>query len=93
MAGRWPSSRRQATGGRLEAEVGYGLPIGTRFVGTPRVGVGTSETGREYRLGYRLGVLGGEGLDLELGVEAQRRESPVRTGPDQGARAQATVRW
>ena len=82
-----------ALGGRLDAEVGYGLPVGTRLIGTPRVGVGTSEWGREYRLGYRLGGLGGEGLDLELGVEAQRRESPVRPGPDQGARAQATVRW
>ena len=28
-------------------------------MGTPRVGVGTSEMGRDYRLGYRLGLLGG----------------------------------
>ena len=30
-----------------------------RFVGTPTFGVGTSEMGRDYRLGYRLGTLGG----------------------------------
>ena len=35
-----------ADGNRLEGEVGYGLPVGSRFVGTPRVGVSTSEYGR-----------------------------------------------
>ena len=48
-----------ADGTRLEAEVGYGLPVSRRFVGTPTFGVGTSEMGRDYRLGYRLGALGG----------------------------------
>ena len=82
-----------ADGTRLEAEVGYGLPVGSRFVGTPRVGVGTSETGRDYRLGYRLGALGGEGTTFELGVEAQRRESPLQAGTDHGVLARATLRW
>ena len=43
---------RHAFGGgnRLDTEVGYGLPIGARFVGTPRVGLRTSEYGRDYRL-------------------------------------------
>ena len=45
-----------ADGTRLDAEVGYGLPVGRRFVGTPTVGVGTSAHGRDYRLGYRLCV-------------------------------------
>ena len=27
-----------AQGNRLDDEVGYGLPLGSRFVGTPRVG-------------------------------------------------------
>ena len=82
-----------ADGTRLEAEVGYGLPVGSRFVGTPRVGVGTSETGRDYRLGYSLGALGGEGTTFELGVEAQRRESPLQAGTDHGGLARATLRW
>ena len=38
------------SGNRLDTEVGYGLPIGARFVGTPRVGLRTSEYGRDYRL-------------------------------------------
>ena len=67
-----------ASGNRLDADVGYGLPVGSRFVGTPRVGVGTSEYGRDYRLGYSLGALGGEGTKFELGVDALAR---------------ATMRW
>ena len=77
----------------LEAEVGYGLPVGRRFVGTPTVGVGTSETGRDYRLGYRLGALGGAGTALELGVDVQRRERLLQGGTDHAALARATMRW
>ena len=80
-----------APGNRLDAELGYGLPVGRRFVGTPRIGLGTSETGRDYRLGYSLGVLNGGGLTFELGVDAQRRESPVLGGTSNGAGGRATV--
>ena len=66
-----------ADGTRLEAQVGYGLAVGRRFVGTPQVGVGTSERGRDYRLGYRLGLLGGTDPAFDLGVEAVRRERPL----------------
>ena len=38
-----------ASDNRLDGEVGYGLPVGSRFVGTPRVGFSTSEYGRDYR--------------------------------------------
>ena len=82
-----------ADGTRLDAELGYGLPVGSRLVGTPRVGIATSEYGRDYRLGYRLGALGGAGTTFEFGVDAQRRESPLMGGTDHGARAQATVGW
>ena len=82
-----------ADGTRLEAEIGYGLPVGNRFVGTPRVGVGTSADGRDYRLGYSLGARGGEGTTFERGVDAQRRERPVQGGTDHGALALATMRW
>ena len=33
-----------ASGNRLDGEVGYGLPVGSRFVGTPRAGVSTWST-------------------------------------------------
>ena len=31
-----------ASGNRLDGEVGWGLPVGSRFVGAPRVGFSTS---------------------------------------------------
>ena len=63
---------------RLELKFGYGLSaFGDRFTWTPEAGVGLSDTGRDYSLGWRL-VLGGSGSDggsLELSFEARRRES------------------
>ena len=82
-----------AQGTRLDGEVGYGLAVGRRFVGTPTLGVGTSADGRDYRLGYRLGALGGAGTAFELGVDAQRRERPLQGDTDHAALARATLRW
>ena len=83
----------RASAGRVDAELGYGLPVGRRLVGTPRVGFGTSVYGRTYQLGYSLGALEMEKMDLELGVETQRRERPMRTGSDVGVLGRASVRW
>ena len=82
-----------AAGNRLDGEVGYGLPLGSRFVGTPRVGFGTSEYGRDYRLGYGMTLLEQGALGFEVGVDAQRRESPGIDGADNGFMGRATVRW
>ena len=82
-----------AGGDRVDADLGYGLPVGRRFVGTPRVGFGTSERGRSYRLGYSLGVLDREGLRFELGVDAQRRESPMLGGAANGVLGRASLGW
>ncbi len=81
-----------SSGSRLNAEVGYGLPVGGRFVGTPRIGFSTSEYGRDYRAGYGLGVLNRESLNLELGVDAHRRESPMH-GADNAILGRATLGW
>ena len=82
-----------AAGNRLDGEVGYGLPVGSRFVGTPRVGFSNSEYGRDYRVGYGLGVLDSGSLHLELGVDAHRRESPMLSGTSNGVLGRATVGW
>ena len=63
-----------ASGNRLEAELGYGLPVGSRLVGTPRFGIGTSEHGRDYRLGYGLTMFESGAMSFELGIEGTRRE-------------------
>ncbi len=86
-------------GNRLDTEVGYGLPIGARFVGTPRVSMRTSEYGQDYRLGYEVGVLEQGRVNLQLGVDAERRQSPVfgmREGAgtaDQRVLGTASVQW
>ena len=85
--------RGPAAGNRLDAEAGYGLPLGGGFVGTPRVGVRTSESGRDYLLGWSVGVLGGGALNLSLGVDAHRRESPRAGGADHGVAGRVGVRW
>ena len=82
-----------AQGGRLDGEVGYGLPVGSRLVGTPRAGFGTSEYGRDYRIGYGLAVLDRESLSFDLGVDAQRRESPMLDRADMGFLGRATLGW
>ena len=82
-----------AQGNRFDGEVGYGLPIGSRFVGTPRAGVRTSEYGRDYRIGYGLGVLDRASLNFELGVDAQRRESPMLGGTSNGVLGLASLGW
>ena len=82
-----------ASGNRLDGEVGYGLPVGSRFVGTPRVGISTSEYGRDYRVGYGLGVLDRANVNFELGVDAHRRENPMFDGADNGFLGRATLGW
>ena len=82
-----------AQGNRIDAEAGYGLPVGSRLVGTPRLGFTTSEHGRDYRVGYGLGVLDREHLHLELGVDAHRRESPMLGAVDTGVLGRASLGW
>ena len=82
-----------ASGDRLDGEVGYGLPVGSRFVGTPRVGFGTSAYGRDYRVGYGLGVLDRGSLNLQLSIDVQRRETPMPSGTDHRVLGRTSVSW
>ncbi len=84
-----------SAGNRVDGELGYGLPLGSRFVGTPRLGLSTSELGREYRLGYgmKLRERAGNAPGFEVGVDAQRRESPQVGGASTGVLGRATLGW
>ena len=81
------------SGGQVNAELGYGLPVGTRFVGTRLVGVSTSQYARDYRVGYTVGVLDSEDMQFELGVDASRRESPMHGGADSSVLGRASLGW
>ncbi len=87
------SHQMYGSGGQVNAEVGYGLPVGARFVGTPKVGLATSTNGRDYRFGYGLGVLEQARVSFELTAEAQRRESPKQGEASNGFMGQATLGW
>ena len=82
-----------ATGGRLEAELGYGMPVGGRLVGMPSFGIGASGHGRDYRLGYGLTVAQGGAMHFELGIDANRRESPSQGTAEHGVLGRLTARW
>ena len=82
-----------AQGNRVDAEAGYGLAVGSRLVGTPRIGFSTAEYGRDCRVEYGPGVLAREHLNLELGVDAHRRESPIPGGVDKGVLGRASLGW
>ena len=82
------------SGNRLDAELGYALPVGSRLVGTPRFGVTTSEYGRDYRLGYKLTLLQGGAMSFEFGLDAQRRQSLLGQGdPEHSLHGRVTARW
>ena len=87
------SHQMYGSGDHVDAEVGYGLPVGARFVGTPRVELTTSEYGRDYRVGYGLGVLDRGNVNFELGVDAQRREMPMHGEASNGLIGRGTLSW
>ena len=61
---------------RLETRFGYGFPLfGGRYTGTPEIGFGLTETGREYIHSWRLAEARSEGFVFGLNVEGTRRES------------------
>ena len=91
MTGLAPGGVAQGT--RLDGEVGYGLPVGSRFVGTPRIGFGTSEYARDYRVGYSLDLLERESLTLQLSGQAQRQQNRMLKGISHGVLGQATIGW
>ena len=62
-------------------------------MGTRRIGFSTSEYGRDYRIGYGLSVLNQERVNLELDVDAYRRESLMLGGVDEGVPGGASLGW
>ena len=80
---------------RLEATLGYGFPLfGDRFTGTPEVGVGLSDTDRDYRVGWRLGLARGDRVSFDVSLDVIRRE-PANDDrdPDDEIGLRLTARW
>ena len=69
-----------AAGGRLALEAAWGLPVfGGGFTGSPHVGYGLSDAGRDYSLGWRLAPAGSAGAGtLSLEREGDAARAPER---------------
>ena len=60
---------------RLEARLGYGLSsFGGRYTAVPEIGIGLSDTAREYIHGWRFAEARSAGLVFGVDVEGARRE-------------------
>ena len=83
---------------RQELKFGYGFAaFGDRFTWMPEAGVGLSDTGRDYSLGWRL-LRGGAGAPdggaFELSFEARRHENDNDdTRPEHEVGLRLTARW
>ena len=79
--------------GRLEGELGYGIAMFSGgFTGTPHLGVGLSDTGRDYRLGWRLTSARRGDPGFEIGLDATRREA-ANADAEHGIALRGTIRW
>jgi hypothetical protein len=78
-------------GGRVEAEIGYGLPaFGMAGVLTPYAGAELTDNGsRSLSLGGRLKL----GPTFDLGLEAKRRESAGGDTVKHDITLEGSVRW
>ncbi len=82
-----------ASAGRLEAELGYGIALfGGGFTGTPNLGIGLSDTSRDYRLGWRLTSARKGDPGFEFGLDATRREA-ASADAEHGVMLRGAIRW
>ena len=80
---------------RLELKLGYGFAaFGDRFTSTPELGIGLSNAGRDYSLGWRLTREGNRARSLELLLETTRRQSANdNAAAEHAIGARLTARW
>ena len=79
---------------RLEGRIGYGLAVfGDRFTGTPEIGFGLSDGGRDYSLGWRLTREGRDAGSFEFALEATRRETANDNDPEHRIGFRLQARW
>ena len=82
-----------ASAGRLEAELGFGLSLfDGGFTGTPNLGIGFSETARDYRVGWRLTSARRGDPGFQVDLDATRREA-ANAEAEHRLMLRGTVRW
>ena len=93
QAGVVPGAARES--GRLEARVGYGMALlGGHATGTPEMALGLSEAGRDWRLGWTLGLARTERSSFHVSLEATRWEPANDDAtPEHRVGITASMRW
>ena len=82
------------TNGRLDARVSYGMALfGGHVLGTPEFGLGFSEVGNEWRLGWKFGLIGNKRVACDLGLDVTRWEPATGAAPKNRFGLSATVLW
>ena len=88
------AARDASRGGRLAAEAAYGFPIlGGRFTGAPWAGAGVLESGRDYRVGYRISSARPSKADVRVGIEGTQRESDGDAATEHAVNLRFAMRW
>ena len=82
-----------ATGQRMDVDLGYAIPIGSRLVGTPAFGVRTSSSGRDYRLAYSLGTAPVGAVTFRFGLDAVRHTRIGHTDANHRLGGRFTLNW
>ena len=76
---------------RLAGELGYGLPAFAGLTGTPNVGFGLTEHGRDWRVGWRLSPSAGDSA-FAVSLDATGRQPT--TGPaEHGLILKGRLNW
>ena len=80
---------------RLEVRVGYGMALlGGHATGTPELALGLSEAGRDWRLGWTLGLARTERASFHFSLEATRWEPANGDAtPENRVGVTASMRW
>ncbi len=81
--------------GALDLHVGYGYGLfGDRFTGTPNLGFGLSDSGRDVRIGWRLtpAVRGDPGFRVDFGV-TRREPAGGPAPPEHAVTLHSTILW
>jgi hypothetical protein len=81
-----------AATGRVDAKVGYGLPL-AGGTGTPWAGIGLAEGERSYRLGYEFQVGPPAAVDVRIALHGERRERDTGVEPEHTLALHSTVQW
>ena len=62
------------------------------FTGTPNIGIGLSDTARDYRVGWRLTSARKGDPGFETGLDATRREA-ANADAEHGLILRGAIRW